>query len=144
MQTSFMHPPFGFALFYLRSVAPEKPYVDAVTGKTMAPVTTMQIYKGAIPFLILQLAMVGILIAFPSLVTGNLDKQVDVDMKAVGEQMLEQLEQNDSSQGEDNPLSTPDMQAPATPAAPDADATGPSTSAEDDPIKALEQATGKP
>ena len=144
MQTSFMHPPFGFALFYLRSVAPEKPYVDPVTGKTMAPVTTMQIYKGAIPFLILQLAMVGILIAFPGLVTGNLDKQVDVDMKAVGEQMLEQLEQNDSSQGEDNPLSTPDMQAPATPAAPDADATGPSTSAEDDPIKALEQATGKP
>ena len=144
MQTSFLHPPFGFALFYLRSVAPEKPYVDHVTGKTMAPVTTMQIYKGAIPFLLLQLTMVGVLIAFPGLVTGNLDKQVDVDMKAVGEQMLEQLEQNDSSQGEDNPLSTPDMQAPATPAAPDADATGPSTSAEDDPIKALEQATGKP
>ncbi|HRM93565.1 MAG TPA: TRAP transporter large permease subunit, partial [Alicycliphilus sp.] len=74
MQTSFMHPPFGFALFYLRSVAPDKPYVDSHTGKTMEPVTTMQIYKGAIPFLVLQLSMVAILIAFPGLVTSNLDK----------------------------------------------------------------------
>ena len=40
MQTSFMHPPFGFALFYLRSVAPAKEYVDKITGKLMAPVTT--------------------------------------------------------------------------------------------------------
>ncbi|MCZ2088251.1 MAG: TRAP transporter large permease subunit, partial [Burkholderiales bacterium] len=69
MQTSFMHPPFGFALFFLRSVAPDKPYVDHVTGKTIAPVTTMQIYKGATPFLILQLTMVAILIAYPGLVT---------------------------------------------------------------------------
>lgn len=91
MQTSFMHPPFGFALFFLRSVAPEKPYVDKVTKKVMEPVTTMQIYKGAIPFLIIQLTMVGILIAFPSLVTGSLDKKVDVDMDAVGAQMLENL-----------------------------------------------------
>jgi TRAP-type mannitol/chloroaromatic compound transport system permease large subunit len=43
MQTSFMHPPFGFALFFLRSVAPEKQYVDRVTKKVMEPVTTMQI-----------------------------------------------------------------------------------------------------
>mgnify|MGYP003338186737 CR=1 FL=1 len=43
MQTSFMHPPFGFALFFLRSVAPRVPYKDRVTGKTMAPVTTTQI-----------------------------------------------------------------------------------------------------
>ncbi len=91
MQTSFMHPPFGFALFFLRSVAPEKPYVDKVTKKVMEPVTTMQIYKGAIPFLIIQLTMVGILIAFPGLVTGSLDKKVDVDMDAVGAQMLENL-----------------------------------------------------
>ncbi len=95
MQTSFMHPPFGFALFYLRSVAPEKPYVDHVTGKTMAPVTTMQIYKGAIPFLLLQLTMVGVLIAFPGLVTGSLDKAVQVDMKAVGEQMVRELNQSE-------------------------------------------------
>ncbi|MCZ2441151.1 MAG: TRAP transporter large permease subunit [Burkholderiales bacterium] len=92
MQTSFMHPPFGFALFYLRSVAPDKPYVDAVTGKTMEPVTTMQIYKGAIPFLVLQLTMVALLIAFPGLVTGNLEKQSKVDMEAAGAQILQGLE----------------------------------------------------
>ena len=91
MQTSFMHPPFGFALFYLRSVAPEKPYVDKVTGKVMQPVTTMEIYKGAIPFLVLQLVMVAVLIAFPSLVTGSLDKKVDFDMDAVGAQMRDSL-----------------------------------------------------
>lgn len=51
MQTSFMHPPFGFALFYLRSVAPAKEYMDKVTKKMIAPVTTPQIYWGAIPFL---------------------------------------------------------------------------------------------
>jgi GntP family gluconate:H+ symporter len=46
MQTSFMHPPFGFALFYLRSVAAIEPYKDRVTGQVMAPVTTGQIYWG--------------------------------------------------------------------------------------------------
>jgi tripartite ATP-independent transporter DctM subunit len=55
MQTSFMHPPFGFALFYLRSVAPPS-------------VRTMDIYMGAIPFIIIQLIMVGLLIAFPGMV----------------------------------------------------------------------------
>ena len=55
MQTSFMHPPFGFALFYLRSVAPPS-------------IRTTDIYLGAIPFIIIQLIMVGLLIAFPGLV----------------------------------------------------------------------------
>ena len=50
MQTSFMHPPFGFALFYLRSVAPAKEYADKFSGKLTAPVTTGQIYWGAVPF----------------------------------------------------------------------------------------------
>jgi TRAP-type mannitol/chloroaromatic compound transport system permease large subunit len=68
MQTSFMHPPFGFALFYLRSVAPKVPYKDRLTGRTMAPVTTGEIYWGAIPFVVIQLIMVAIVIAFPSLV----------------------------------------------------------------------------
>ena len=100
MQTSFLHPPFGFALFFLRSVAPEKPYVDHVTGKLMDPVTTMQIYKGAIPFVLIQLTMVGILIAFPGLVTGNLDKKVDVNMKAIGAQMMDALDQADDGYAE--------------------------------------------
>ena len=68
MQTSFMHPPFGFALFYLRSVAPKEPYVDRVTGLRMEPVTTGQIYYGAIPFVIIQVAMVALVIAFPQMV----------------------------------------------------------------------------
>ena len=68
MQTSFMHPPFGFALFYLRSVAPKDPYVDKLTGKRTDPVTTAQIYWGAIPFVIIQCIMVGLVIAFPAMV----------------------------------------------------------------------------
>ena len=54
MQTSFMHPPFGFALFYLRSVAPKA-------------VTSSDIYWGAVPFVVIQVAMVAALIAFPGL-----------------------------------------------------------------------------
>ena len=68
MQTSFMHPPFGFALFYLRSVAPKEAYADRVTGKQMAGVTTGQIYWGAVPFVIIQLIAVGMVIAFPAMV----------------------------------------------------------------------------
>jgi TRAP-type mannitol/chloroaromatic compound transport system permease large subunit len=73
MQTSFMHPPFGFALFYLRSVAPAKDYLDRVTRKLIPPVTTGQIYWGAIPFVLIQLIMVGLIIAFPRLVLASLD-----------------------------------------------------------------------
>lgn len=69
MQTSFMHPPFGFALFYLRSVAPGKRFIDKVTGKTMEPVTTQQIYWGAVPFVCIQIIMVALIIAFPDLVS---------------------------------------------------------------------------
>ena len=68
MQTSFMHPPFGFALFYLRSVAPKSSYVDKVTDKRMDGVTTGQIYWGAVPFVIIQVVMVGLVIAFPQMV----------------------------------------------------------------------------
>jgi len=77
MQTAFMHPPFGFALMYLRSVAPEKPYTDKVTGKTIAPITTAQIYMGAIPFVIVQLVMVALLIAFPGIVGEQQRKKVE-------------------------------------------------------------------
>ncbi|HUH39917.1 MAG TPA: TRAP transporter large permease subunit [Castellaniella sp.] len=69
MQTSFMHPPFGFALFYLRSVAPKDDYKDKITGKTIAKVTTGQIYWGSIPFIVMQLIMVVLVLAYPGLVT---------------------------------------------------------------------------
>ena len=79
MQTSFMHPPFGFALFYLRSVAPANDYTDRVTNKPLAKVTTGQIYRGAIPFVLIQVIMVGLIIAFPGLVTGGLRKAAAID-----------------------------------------------------------------
>jgi len=66
MQTSFMHPPFGFALFYLRGIAPKE-------------IKSSAIYWGAIPWVVLQLIMVGIVIAFPQLVTAFLDKASTVD-----------------------------------------------------------------
>jgi len=66
MQTSFMHPPFGFALFYLRGIAPPS-------------VKTSDIYWGAIPWVILQLIMVGLLILFPQMVTAFLDAPIKVD-----------------------------------------------------------------
>jgi tripartite ATP-independent transporter DctM subunit len=59
MQTSFMHPPFGFALFYLRSVAP-------------AEVKTGDIYWGAIPFVLVQVVMVALVVVFPGLVLNAL------------------------------------------------------------------------
>jgi tripartite ATP-independent transporter DctM subunit len=68
MQTSFMHPPFGFALFYLRSVAPREPFVDRVSGKLTQPVTTGQIYWGAVPFVVIQVVMVVLVILFPAMV----------------------------------------------------------------------------
>ena len=147
MQTSFMHPPFGFALFFLRSVAPDKQYVDKVTHKVIEPVTTMQIYKGAIPFVLIQLVMVGVLIAFPGIVTGALDKPVVVDMQKVGDQLQEQLNDAGGGYGADNPFGAPEGgeegSAPAeapkdgsqpAPVAPSAD-TGYGS---DDPTKALQ------
>ncbi|HZH53525.1 MAG TPA: TRAP transporter large permease subunit [Microvirga sp.] len=90
MQTSFMHPPFGFALFFLRSVAPKVPYIDKVTGKRMEPVTTGQIYWGSIPFVIIQLIMVAIVVLFPGIVTHYKSAGPAVDPAAV-QQKLDQL-----------------------------------------------------
>ena len=83
LQTSFLTPPFGFALFYLRSVAPAKDYLDRLTGKSVASVKTMDIYRGSIPFVVIQIAMVAALIAFPGLVTSGLDKSVQVDLETI-------------------------------------------------------------
>jgi hypothetical protein len=142
MQTSFMHPPFGFALFYLRSVAPEKEYVDRVTQK-IAPVTTMQIYWGAVPFVLIQMVMVGLIIAFPGIVSRRQGEKLDLDK--VGEQMREQLqpESNDTDGGygaNEEPGTEPaapaeggampEPGAEPAPGAPEASA--------DDPLKALQ------
>ena len=103
LQTSFMHPPFGFALFYLRSVAPTKPYQDRISGKTIAPVTTGQIYLGAIPFVIIQVIMVALVIAFPAMVLVYKAGEVKLD-KQQYEQELKNLAPPPSSNDEPPPL----------------------------------------
>jgi len=67
MQTSFLTPPFGFALFYMRSVAPAAAWFDKVSKRTIAGVTTLQIYRGAVAFIILQCIMIAVTLAFPRL-----------------------------------------------------------------------------
>ena len=127
MQTSFMHPPFGFALFYLRSVAPTKEYTDKITKKTIQPVTTMQIYWGAVPFVAIQIIMVGLIIAFPGIVSSGLDKAEKFDLDKIGAEM----QANMPAPSIEPPSAEPE--APAAPGAPGAPA------AEDDPLKALQE-----
>ena len=80
LQTSFLTPPFGFALFYLRSVAPRNDYPDRVTGRKIAAVSTTEIYKGGLAFIVIQLFMVVMVIVFPGLVVGDSQKApVDLD-----------------------------------------------------------------
>ena len=90
MQTSFMHPPFGFALFYLRSVAPKVPYLDRLTGIQTAPITTGQIYAGAVPFVFIQVIGVLIVIFYPPLVMHYKDAATVIDPAAV-QRSLENL-----------------------------------------------------
>ena len=92
MQTSFMHPPFGFALFYLRSVAPSEDYIDKVTKKPIKKITIEQIYWGAVPFVIIQLIMVAMIIAFPGLVSTGGSKEPIVDAEAVMMQMRQEAD----------------------------------------------------
>ncbi|MBL8675388.1 MAG: TRAP transporter large permease subunit [Rhodospirillales bacterium] len=103
MQTSFMHPPFGFALFYLRSVAAENPYIDKVTGKMTDGITTAQIYWGAVPFVCIQVVMVALVIAFPGMVTAGLDKDLKIDPSKV----KIELEAPPQSQDEPAPIVIP-------------------------------------
>jgi TRAP-type mannitol/chloroaromatic compound transport system permease large subunit len=77
LQTSFLTPPFGFALFYLRSVAAKVPYLDKVTGKKMDGIKTGDIYKGAIPFICIQATMIILVIAFPQMVMHYKGEVVD-------------------------------------------------------------------
>jgi len=135
MQTSFMHPPFGFALFYLRSVAPARAYTDRLTKKLIQPVTTLQIYWGAIPFVVIQIIMVSLIIAFPGIVSSGLDKKEAVDLDKVGAEMMANM-----------PDAEPDTPAPGTEASapesaePEVKAEpAPGAAAADDPMKAMEE-----
>jgi TRAP-type mannitol/chloroaromatic compound transport system permease large subunit len=95
LQTSFLTPPFGFALFYLRSVAPKNDYKDRVTGALIPSVKTTEIYKGSIAFICLQLIMVAAVILYPDMVTGGMDEGTKLDANEV----MMQLE-NSSNAGE--------------------------------------------
>ncbi len=132
MQTSFMHPPFGFALFYLRSVAPHSEYIDRLTKKTIAPVTTMQIYWGAVPFVIIQIIMVGLIIAFPNLVTGSVDK-APTDVQNI---QLEAPPATDQGAPADGKEETEEDKAKREKEEQDKEE-------EDDPAKALQQSINK-
>ena len=174
MQTSFMHPPFGFALFYLRSVAPAKDYLDRISRKVTKGVTTGQIYWGAVPFVIIQVIMVGMVIAFPQMVmvykAGEKEYDINKIQIIVPEQQTEpsatpgagQVQQqtpggNEQEQAEEalekalggGAAGTPNATgaAPNAPpaAAPDAQSgAAPGTSQQDEDAKALERAMGTP
>jgi TRAP-type mannitol/chloroaromatic compound transport system permease large subunit len=92
MQTSFMHPPFGFALFYLRGIA------DTLfkNGALPRKVESRDIYLGAIPWVAMQLLLVGIVIFFPQTVTVFLDKAVVVDTDKVQLEMPKEMNEPDT------------------------------------------------
>ena len=79
LQTSFMHPPFGFALFYLRGIS------DTLfkEKRIPVPVKSNDIYLGSIPWVIMQLLLVLVVIFVPQTVTSFLDKPVTVDVDSV-------------------------------------------------------------
>ena len=132
LQTSFLTPPFGFALFYLRSVAARSDYKDRVTGKLIPAVTTGQIYKGSIAFIFLQLIMVGLLVFYPELVTGGIQK-----VKKVNEaQVMDML--NIDTKGYGN------KEAPDAAALFGIDPKSVDKPADDDPMKALLESLKKP
>ncbi len=68
LQTSFLTPPFGFALFYIRSIAPQEAWDDEVTGERIEGVRTGEIYRGVLPYIGIQVLAIAIVIIFPGLV----------------------------------------------------------------------------
>ncbi|MDO9131563.1 TRAP transporter large permease subunit [Hydrogenophaga sp.] len=138
LQTSFLTPPFGFALFYLRSVAARNDYDDVVTGKRIKAVTTAQIYKGSIAFIILQIIMVSVIVFNPTIVTGSLEEAVKVDDATVNDMLrnmpgLEEEEPEGTEESDAEPAAEGDP-APEPAATEDADP---------DPMKAMEEALKK-
>lgn len=90
MQTSFMHPPFGFSLFYLRSVAPKDDYIDKVTKKKIPGVATGDIYWGSVPFICIQIVMIAVVLLFPGMVTHYKGTGATVDPSTVTIEMQDE------------------------------------------------------
>ncbi|MCM2296888.1 TRAP transporter large permease subunit [Rhodoferax sp.] len=141
LQTSFLTPPFGFALFYLRSVAAKFDYKDRVTSKTIKAVSTNEIYKGSIAFIVLQLIMVAAIMTFPSLVVGNMSKDKGLSDAAVMEQLqmhdVEPLTETEQTEPPEDSGTANDSNAPAALEAP------PALEEEIDPMKAMQEAIAK-
>lgn len=112
MQTSFMHPPFGFALFYLRGIA------DSLfkNGALPRKVESRDIYMGSIPWVLLQLLLVVIVIFVPETVTSLLDKQEKIDPDKVQIEMPVGSEDPAASEADLNELFkiAPQPDAPAS------------------------------
>lgn len=111
MQTSFMHPPFGFALFYLRGISDTLFKNKALPAK----VESRDIYLGSIPFIVLQLVLVAIVIAFPQTVTALLDKPVQYDLDKVEIPMPERDEAKPDTQAQLDELFKPADKAASEP-----------------------------
>ncbi len=103
MQTSFMHPPFGFALFYLRSVAPQADYTDKVTHQRIGKIKTEHIYWGAIPFVIIQILMVGLMIFNPGLVMRDTGNKQPVNLNQL-QQQVDQEKNDASGESKEDPM----------------------------------------
>jgi tripartite ATP-independent transporter DctM subunit len=126
MQTSFMHPPFGFALFYLRGIA------DTLfkNGSLPRKVESSDIYMGAIPWIVIQLILVAVVIFVPQTVTVFLDKPKTLDIDKAGE-MIQQMDRSSSQTPKGDP-----MQGLGGPAAAASDA----APAAEDPMEAVRRA----
>jgi tripartite ATP-independent transporter DctM subunit len=120
MQTSFMHPPFGFALFYLRGIS------DTLFKNKSLPrkVESSDIYWGAVPFIVIQLILVAIVIFFPQTVTVFLDKEKVLDLDKASE-MIQQMGGGRSGSGPEPAASGP---------------TGAAAPAEEDPMEGVRRA----
>ena len=148
LQTSFLTPPFGFALFYLRSVAPKKDYTDRITGRLIPAVTTSQIYKGSIAFIVIQVVMVGIIMAYPQLVSGNISKvkglseaevlrQLEIPMLDEEEPDAQAGDEEAAGAAEAEEESADSVELEAPPPLENGDA------AEEDPMKAMQDALAR-
>ncbi len=115
LQTSFLTPPFGFALFYLRSVAPKSDYVDTVTQRRIAAFKTGDIYKGAVAFVILQVIMVAAVLYKPEIVLYGLGEQKVLDVENVDLNItpIEDEEEPPPSFGDLPPAMPPPPPAPS-------------------------------
>ncbi|WP_140628845.1 TRAP transporter large permease [Methylibium rhizosphaerae] len=128
MQTSFMHPPFGFALFYLRGIA-DQIYKNKSIER---PILSKDIYLGAIPWVVMQLILVAVVIFWPESVTYWLEKEEALDLDKAAEMINQMQEMPDAASAPDEAAPMPDDAASEPEAA--------STEEEDDAMKALEEA----